>query len=84
MKVTVEPTYQMSKLLDIDNFELEDVATVADVMAKSREKVGGEFEELTRLVAIAVNGVLVNYKRGMNTALEDGDIVSFVKASAGG
>ena len=84
MKVIVEPTYEMCKERGIDNFELENVATVAEVMQQSREKVGAKFEELTRVVAIAVNGVLVNYKRGMKTALEDGDIVSFVKASAGG
>ena len=84
MRVTVEPTYEMSKVMGIDNFELDDVATVADVIEKSRVKCGEKFEELTRVAAIAVNGVLVNHKRGMKTALDDGDIVSFVKASAGG
>ena len=34
--------------------------------------------------AVAINGVLVNYKKGRKTALHDGDLVSFVKAAAGG
>jgi molybdopterin converting factor small subunit len=31
-----------------------------------------------------VNGVLSNHRRGMKTRLADGDIVTFVKAAAGG
>jgi molybdopterin converting factor small subunit len=33
---------------------------------------------------VAVNGVLVNYRKGLKTPLADGDRVSFVKAAAGG
>lgn len=84
MRVTVEPTYQMSKVLGLDSFEVEDVATVADAVEKARERLGDEFEKLTRVTAIAVNGVLVSYKRGMKTRLSDGDVVGFVKAAAGG
>jgi len=36
------------------------------------------------VVALAVNGVLVSYRKGMKTPLADGDVVAFVKAAAGG
>jgi molybdopterin converting factor small subunit len=74
----------MSKVLGVDRFEVEDVETVADVVAKAKVKVGPEFEKLTRVAAIAINGVLVSHKRGMKTRLADGDVVGFVKAAAGG
>ncbi len=86
MRVSVEPTYEMTKLLKIDRFEVEiaDAATVADVVDKTKIKVGPEFDRLVRLAAVAVNGVLVNYRQGMKTRLADGDAIRFVKASAGG
>ncbi|MCZ6782598.1 MAG: MoaD/ThiS family protein [Proteobacteria bacterium] len=43
-----------------------------------------EFDQLTRVAAVAVNGVLINHKKGMRTPLADGDTVAFVKAAAGG
>ncbi len=84
MRVTVEPTYQMGKVLGVDSFDVEDVETVADVVEKARQKVGPEFDKLTRVAAIAVNGVLINYKQGLKTRLSDGDVVAFVKSAAGG
>jgi molybdopterin converting factor small subunit len=33
---------------------------------------------------VAVNGVLSSHRRGMKTRLADGDVVTFVKAAAGG
>ena len=42
------------------------------------------YDELTRVAAVAVNGVLVHYKRGAKTPVRDGDTVAFVKAAAGG
>lgn len=84
MRVTVELTYDMSKALGTDRFEVEDVATVKELIAKARERVGPSFEEQTRLAAVAVNGVLTSYERGLRTRLADGDRVSFVKAAAGG
>jgi len=84
MRVTVELTYDMSKALGVDSLEMEGVQTVADLIDKAKAQVGPGFENHTRLAAIAVNGVLVNHKRGMKTKLADGDIVAFVKASAGG
>ncbi len=84
MKVSVQPTYQMSKLLGVTSFDVEDVGTVADVVAKAKAKVGPEFDKLTSVAAIAVNGELVNYKKGLETPLSDGDVVAFVKASSGG
>jgi molybdopterin converting factor small subunit len=84
MRVTVELTYDMSKMLGTDRFDVEGVATVKDLIAKAREHVGPTFEEQTRLAAVAVNGVLTSHKHGLRTKLADGDIVSFVKAAAGG
>ena len=87
MSVTVELTYDMSKVLSTETFEVDGVATVEDVIRRAREKFGTkgeEFEKLTRVTAIAINGVLVNYRRGLKTAVSDGDTVGFVKASAGG
>ena len=58
-----------------------------DVLRMTRERFGGapaRYDELTRVAAVAVNGVLVNYKRGMKTPVRDGDTVAFVKAAAGG
>ena len=81
MSVTVELTYDMSKVLGAQRFELEDVQTVADVVRLARTRFGEgdeSFDKLTRVAAVAVNGVLVNYKKGMKTRLTDGDTVSFV------
>jgi molybdopterin converting factor small subunit len=86
MRVSVEPTYEMTKILKMNRFDVDvgESATVADVVKTTGAKVGPEFEKLMGVVAIAVNGVLVNYQRGMKTRLADGDEVRFVKASAGG
>lgn len=87
MSVTVELTYDMGKTLGAPSFEVDGARTVADVVRLTRERFGAkadDFEKLTRLAAIAVNGVLVSHGRGMRTALADGDTVAFVKASAGG
>ncbi len=87
MSVTVELTYDMSKVVGTETFDVDGVATVEDVIRRAREQFGAKgaaFEKLTRVTAIAVNGVLVNYRRGLKTAVSDGDTVGFVKASAGG
>jgi len=85
--ITVELTYDMSKALGIETFEVDDVPTVADVVAATRAKFGDkgeEFAKLSRVAAVAVNGMLVNYRKGMKTKLAPGDTVAFVKAAAGG
>ena len=86
MSITVELTYEMSKALGVQRLELEDARTVADVvrLARDRFEEGESFEKLTRVTAIAINGVLINYRKGMKTQLSDGDTVSFVKAASGG
>ena len=86
MSIMVELTYEMSKALGVQRFELEDARTVADVvrLARDRFEEGESFEKLTRVTAIAINGVLINYRKGMKTQLSDGDTVSFVKAASGG
>ena len=87
MSVTVELTYDMSKVLGVQRFELDGVQTVADVVRLARDRFGeGEqsFDKLTRVAAVAVNGVLINHKKGMKTSLSDGDTVTFVKAASGG
>ena len=87
MSVTVELTYDMSRALGVPRLEVDDVRTVADAVRMARARfaeAGEDFEKLTRVAAVAVNGVLVNYRRGMKTRLSDGDVVAFVKAAAGG
>ncbi len=87
MSITVELTYDMSKVLGVERFEVERARTVDDVGRTTRDKFGErgqQFEQLTRVAAVVVNGVLINHRRGMRTPLADGDTVSFVKAAAGG
>jgi molybdopterin converting factor small subunit len=86
MAVTVQLTYEMGKALGAPRLEVEGAATVADVVARVRERFAEteRFDQLTRVTAVAVNGVLVSYKRGRRTPVGDGDTVAFVKAAAGG
>lgn len=87
MSVAVQLTYAMAKELGAQRLEVEGAQTVADVLRMTRERFAGNparYDELTRVAAVAVNGVLVNYKRGMKTPVRDGDTVAFVKAAAGG
>ena len=87
MSVTVELTYDMSKALGAPRFEVDGAATVADVVRMARARFGDageDFEKLSRVAAVAVNGVLANHRRGTKTRLKDGDVVVFVKAAAGG
>ena len=87
MSITVEVTYDMSKELGTQRFEVEGAERVADVVRLTRERFGDaidRFDTLTRITAVAVNGVLVNYRKQMKTAVRDGDTVSFLKPAAGG
>ena len=86
--ITVEVTYDMAKALGgVRRFEVAEARTVADVVRQTRERFGAQgeaFEKLTRIAAVAVNGVLSNHRKGMSTPLQDGDTVTFLKAAAGG
>jgi molybdopterin converting factor small subunit len=85
--VTVELTYDMAKAFGEPRIEVERATTVAEAVEAARKRLveqGVEFEKLARLAAVAVNGVLVNHRRGLRTTLADGDTVAFVKAAAGG
>jgi molybdopterin converting factor small subunit len=87
VSITVELTYDMSKALGARSLEVEGAATVADVIRLTRERFGeraAEFERLTRVAALAVNGVLATHRKGLRTPVADGDRVMFVKAAAGG
>jgi molybdopterin converting factor small subunit len=87
MGITVELTYDMAKALGVPRFEVEAAATVRDVVRQAEQRfapTGQSFERLSRVTAIAVNGVLVNHRKGLKTRLADGDRVAFVKAAAGG
>ena len=87
MPVTVELTYDMSKALGARRFEVEEAGTVADVVRAARARFdasGASFDALAQRAAVAVNGVLASHRRGMKTRLSDGDVVTFVKAAAGG
>ncbi len=86
MSIRVELTYDMSKALGLQTFDIESAATVRDVVEQTETRFDGgeEFAKLARLAAIAVNGVLISHRKGMKTKLADGDRVGFVKAAAGG
>jgi molybdopterin converting factor small subunit len=87
MGITVELTYEMGKALGTWRFDVEGASTVADIVRLTRERFGergAEFERLTRVAAVSVNGVLTAHRRGLRTVVADGDRVMFVKASAGG
>jgi len=87
VSITVELTFEMSKALGARCIEIDRAGTVADAVSAARKRfgdAGADFETLTRVAAVAVNGVLVNHRRGMRTPLADGDVVAFVKAAAGG
>ena len=87
MSITVELTYDMSQALGTRRFEVEGAATAADIVRLTRARFGeraAEFERLTRVAVVSVNGVLVTHGRGLRTKVADGDRVMFVKASAGG
>jgi molybdopterin converting factor small subunit len=87
MSVTVELTYDMSKELGLQRFEIEGAATVEDALRLARERFGAagdRFDVLSRVAAIAVNRVLMSHKQGRRTRLSDGDTLTFVKAAAGG
>jgi molybdopterin converting factor small subunit len=85
--IVVELTYEMSKELGTRRFQLEAADTVADVVRAARDRFGeraAAFEQLGRVAAVAVNGVLISHRKGMKTKLSPGDTVTFVKAAAGG
>ncbi|HEB89815.1 MAG TPA: MoaD/ThiS family protein [Deltaproteobacteria bacterium] len=87
MAIQVELTYEMSRVLGERRLAIESASTVADVVAQTRarfDEIGADYGKLARVTAIAVNGVLVNHKKGLKTKLADGDRVGFVKAAAGG
>lgn len=87
MAITIELTYEMTKAFGEPRFDLPAAPTVADAVKAAEQRLGEagiQFEELARVAAVAVNGVLVNHRKGMKTKLSDGDTVTFVKAAAGG
>lgn len=87
MSITVELTYGMSKELGEQRFEVDGAHTVQDVIRLTRQRFGARaatFDTLTRVAAVAVNGVLINHRHGMSTPVADGDSVTFLKAAAGG
>lgn len=87
MSISVQLTYDMAKEIGTSRLEVSGAKTVNDVLRLTRahfETENENFEKLTRVAALAVNGVLVNHRRGKRTAVQDGDRVAFVKAAAGG
>ena len=87
MGITIQLTYDMSKVLGAARIEIEGAGSVGQAVAQVQQRFGEDserFAQLTRVAAVAVNGVLVNHRRGMRTPLADGDVVAFVKAAAGG
>lgn len=87
MSVIVELTYDMASELGTRTIELPSARTVTDALRLTRERFHGNtdaFDRLSRVTAVAVNGVLIRHGRGMKTRLQNGDVVAFIKAAAGG
>lgn len=87
MSVTVELSYDMSKEYGERRIEVPGAETVKDLVAQVKARFGErgkDFAPLSRVTAVAVNGVLINHRKGMRTRLADGDKVAFVKAASGG
>jgi molybdopterin converting factor small subunit len=87
MAVTVDLTYDMSKAIGVSTLDLEDPPNVKALVQQIRERFesgGDDFEKLSRVAAVAVNGVLIRHRKGLKTPLAPGDRVAFVKAAAGG
>lgn len=87
MSITVELTYDMGKALGVQRLEVDDARTVRDVLRIVRDRFGEieeSFEKLSRVASVAVNGVLINHRKGIRTRLSDGDTVVFLKPAAGG
>ncbi len=87
MSVTVELSYDMSKAFGERRITLSSPANVKAALSEVEARfvaAGADFKSLSRVTAIAINGVLVNHRRGLKTALFDGDVVAFVKAASGG
>jgi len=92
MSITLEFTYEMSKVLGVSRLDVPDVPTIGDAVAIARthfaEKAAEQgpevFDRLARVAALAVNGVLVKHRQGLRTKLSAGDRIGFVKAAAGG
>jgi len=87
MSVTVELTYDMSKAFGERRIEVPQAGTVKEAVAAVQAAFaerGEEFTPLSRVTAVAINGVLMNHRKGMKTRLQDGDTIAFVKAASGG
>ncbi|MDG2334362.1 MAG: MoaD/ThiS family protein [Myxococcota bacterium] len=87
MSITVQLTYDMAREVGSPTIQVSGAETVSDVLKLTRERFSQDEEnyaQLTRVAALAINGVLINYRRGKKTKVQDGDRVSFVKAAAGG
>ena len=87
MSIIVELTYDMASELGHRRIEIPSARTVADAVRLTRNRFPDNsetFDHLTRVTALAVNGVLIRHGKGLKTRLQNGDIVAFVKAAAGG
>ena len=87
MSVTVEFSYDMSKALGERRLVIPNPGRVREVIAEVERvfvEKGVDFSALSKVTSIAINGVLMNHRRGVKTKLEDGDVVAFVKAASGG
>jgi len=87
MSVTVELTYDMSKAFGERRIEVPVAGTVKEAVAAVEaafDARGEQLAPLSRVTAIAVNGVLMNHRKGLKTRLQDGDTIAFVKAASGG
>lgn len=87
MGVIVELTYDMGKAFGSTSLDIDGVSNVREALERTQKLLaekGVDYTTLSKVAAVAVNGVLMNYRKGWKTPLQDGDTVAFVKAAAGG
>ena len=96
MKVTVDYLGSIKQTLGLkqaEQVELEDDASVGDLLSLLAEKHGEPFKkavyepkglDLKPYHILSVNGLLLNQLRGIETKLEDGDRVILMPVVTGG
>jgi molybdopterin synthase sulfur carrier subunit len=96
LKVTVDYLGSIKQTLGLkqaEQVELEDDASVGDLLSLLAEKHGDPFKkavyepkglDLKPYHTLSVNGLLLNQLRGIETKLEDGDRVILMPVVTGG
>ena len=83
MRVLIKYRAQLAALTKIENESME-AAKVMDVLRHIKVRFGAQAEKLAKTMLIVVNGQSILLLSRFNTALKDGDEVSFLPICGGG